>query len=1029
MSKKHRKKRIAELEAANQRLQKQLDRSRKYFQEEYIKQEGAREALAKMLSECSESEYFLRLAIDNIPAALFWKNSDNIYLGCNQNFAKIVGLESAAEIRGKSDEDLPKKGEKVKLFPEGECWNSQERKIIEYREQDDGSRHWWEMNKIIIKDGEGNAIGMLGIIADITERVQRAEKLKQQAIAMAATTDGIAILTQEGYIYLNQAHAQMFGYDFPEELLGESWQFLYDAEEIARFEREIMPILMQQGYWRGEATAKRKDGSTFFQELSLNITEEGAIICICRDITERKQAEASLWQLKEELEQRVESRTRELRASEARLQRLAAIVAVAIFEFRLNPDGTRSFPYVSEGCRDIYELEPDNFIQCFDLVHTDDIISLNAAIAESARSSGRFEHEHRIITPSGTHKWVRAIGRPERLEDGTIIWDGLIIDTSDRKRAEAELEASQAELLALIGAIQDVIMVLDRSGRYLKILPSGAPLLYQPPSNLLGKTLHEVLPPQGAEFFANTIHQVLAEGKSARREYNLPIGDRLVWFDATVTPMADDRVLWVARDISDRKHQEVALRQSSQLISQQVRRSQLLYQLTQQIRNSLDFNQILNTTVREIQDFLKVDRCHFAWYVEEADHCYWDVVAEVQATNLPSFIGRHRTSDFGPLSELLLSRQTLRLDDVAQIEDVPVRDFVTALGNRSMLVLPVWDNAGGRYGIIACIHAREVRPWKDDEVELLEAAIAQLAIALNQGNILAQSQARAQELEQTLHQLQRTQTQLIQSEKMSSLGQMVAGVAHEINNPVSFIHGNLFHAEQYMMELIELLDLYQQHYREPHDEIADKIESIELDFLKEDLRKLFQSMGVGTERIREIVKSLRNFSRLDEADFKEVNLHEGIDSALMILQSRLRATDRRSEIAVIKEYSPLPRIKCYAGELNQVFLNIIANAIDALSERTPQLREQDPSTIRIQTQTHSESVTISITDNGPGICPAIMTKLFDPFFTTKAIGKGTGLGLSISYQIVTEKHNGQLYCTSQPGATTFTIELPMRANN
>ncbi len=291
---------------------------------------------------------------------------------------------------------------------------------------------------------------------------------------------------------------------------------------------------------------------------------------------------------------------------------------------------------------------------------------------------------------------------------------------------------------------------------------------------------------------------------------------------------------------------------------------------------------------------------------------------------------------------------------------------------------------------------------------------------------------RTTELKNALGELQRTQFQVIQSEKMSSLGQLVAGVAHEINNPVNFIHGNLDHVEECTQDLLALVQLYQQYNPNPAAEIQTTAEDIDLEFLQEDLPKLLSSMKVGTERIRQIVLSLRNFSRIDEADFKSVDIHEGIDSTLMILQHRLKAKAEQPEIAVIKDYGTVPLVECYAGQLNQVFMNILVNAIDALEENNSKLTyqeiEDNPNQIKIRTSVvNSTWVEVAIADNGVGISKEFQQRIFDPFFTTKPIGKGTGMGMSISYQIVTEKHGGKLECFSTYGkGTEFIIQIPLR---
>ncbi|MEM9542055.1 MAG: ATP-binding protein [Cyanobacteria bacterium P01_E01_bin.42] len=312
-----------------------------------------------------------------------------------------------------------------------------------------------------------------------------------------------------------------------------------------------------------------------------------------------------------------------------------------------------------------------------------------------------------------------------------------------------------------------------------------------------------------------------------------------------------------------------------------------------------------------------------------------------------------------------------------------------------------------------------------DEVGILADSLNQLIewtgkytheLELSQQTLEHRVAERTRELQQTLQHLQTTQAQLIQTEKMSGLGQMVAGIAHEINNPVNFIHGNLIHVDRYAQDLLELIDCYQEQSLHNSPEVEEQIEDIDLDFIRVDMPEMLKSMRMGSDRIKEIVLSLRNFSRLDEAKMKDANIHTGIDNTLTILSNRLK-----QGVKVEKKYGDIPSIFCYPAQLNQVFMNLIANALDALFDAQIEAKQITIATEKID----SEYIGIKIRDNGPGIPEDLKEKLFDPFFTTKPIGKGTGLGLTICYKII-EKHKGEISIHSQPGeGTEFTISLPI----
>ncbi|MDJ1180702.1 PAS domain S-box protein [Roseofilum sp. BLCC_M91] len=1061
--------RIASLESENKDLQAALAQVTQCWQDTFEELETIKADLERLHRYHSEAERFLHLAIHHIPEPIFWKDRDSVFLGCNQYFAELAGLRSSSEIIGKTDYDLPWKPEQTEKYRADDRRvmesDTPELQMIESIQQQDGSYYWIETNKIPLHDREGKVIGILGTFINVTDRVI---------------------------------------------------------------------------------------------------------------------AEQRLQKLNQDLEQEVTDRTQKLQAAQARLQRLADNLPGLIFQFRMETDGTPSFPYVSEGSRDLYGLDPEQFIESFDWVYPTDLPYLQQAIEESRESLKGFQHEHRIITPQGEVKWVQVISRPEQQADGAVVWDGMIIDISDRKQTEERLRQQEAQYRQIFETVTDGLGVIDLETGKLVTMNRAYHQMhgydYEEFTQLL---VTDFIHPETLHLFHECVSEVKAgrsftcEGKDIDRHGNT------IDIEVKAVPYPYQDKLYglaIVRDISDRKRQERALQsivegtasqtgeaffqscvkyitlalevpyafivevtsqdgelfanvlagwegsdwgqtfqynlrgtpclsvvqnkamccytqdlqsqfpgdrylvdiraesyvgmpilnpqeellgfiavldtqpmeidldwQSSILeifaaragaeiermkaekrIEKQAQHSELLNQIANQIRTSLDLDRIIHTAVCEIQQFLEVDRTHFAWYVEEADRAYWDIVSEVTIEGLPSFVGKHSVDTFGPLSELLLSRKIFKLDDISTVEDREAQEVLMALGNRSMLVLPIATELE-HFGIIACIQTQRVRPWQDHEVEFLQAVVAQVAIALQQADLLWQSQSRAQELERLLEQLKWTQTQLIQSEKMSGLGQMVAGVAHEINNPVNFIHGNIAHAQTYSRDLIDLVKLYQNYHPQPHPEIQREIEEIDLEFIQEDCEKIFHSMQVGTNRIREIVQSLRTFSRLDESELKAVDLHEGIDSTLSILNPRLRAMSWRADIEVIKDYGQLPLVECYARQINQVFMNILANAIDALEDTEYSLQSEDrpSSKIWIETRRVGENVVIRITDNGLGMSEETQRRLFDPFYTTKPVGKGTGLGLSVSYQIVTEKHRGSLSCISAPGKTTFRIEIPI----
>jgi len=1072
---------------------------------------------------------------------------DTPIIYCNPAFEKLTGY-SSEEVIGRNCRFLQgadtDRAELDKL--RSSVRSGTEIKVVLKNYRKDKTPFWNELIVSPILNGEGKLTHFIGVQNDITKRVAAETALQEseERLRAIATATPVPILitrrSDSTILYANPALGETFGLSSQKLIGSQRSDFYANASDG----HKLLELVKEKGFSHGQQIClKKANGSLFWVKMSMrsiNFNGEAAILSAFYDITDRVEAETAL------------------RQSEARFQKLVANVPGMIYQFQLAADGTASFPYLSSGCRELYELEPEvlqnSAIPAIEMIHPDDAPSFQESLAVSAKTLEPWRWEGRLVFPGDRIKWISGASRPEKDTKGDIIWDGLLIDISDRKQAESALQQSEARFQKMAanlpGMIYQYLLHPDGSNQFTYVSP-GCWELYeldpekvQKKSGLMWSTVHpEDLKPllESATLSGKTLKPWKYEGRIITRS------GKLKWIRAIARPelQPGGDILWegVTIDISDRQLAEIALGESKialQQVNQELEKRVL--ERTEALQTSQKMLWLVINNIPQLiawknrdsvylggnKNFAKIAGFNhpseivgltdydMPWKPEETEF-FRACDRQIMATNTPEYHmiqpqlqadGTKRWVDtnkiplhdnYGNVVGILSTFEDItdRLSLQAQVraseelfrkifEDAPIAIYLANLEDNQLVRVNktycemLGYSAAELFGktfieiehpedrpktnqVAASLDRGEIR---SSQIEIRQITATGKLVWVNVTSTLirdgegkpiyklgmienitnrkisaaalqaSESQLRKQatQLQEAYEKLQHAQIQLVQSEKMSSLGQMMAGIAHEINNPATFIHGNISHTQNYFNDLIELLNLYQESYPSPDPQIVEKVKELELNFLKEDLPKMLNSMRVGIERISKIVLSLRNFSRLDESEMKLVDIHEGIDSTLLILQHRLHQENQKSRIEIIKDYGKISKVYCCAGQLNQVFLNIIGNAIEAL-ENQPQ-----PRTIVIRTEmkkagltSHNKSnlsqcdrLVICIADSGQGMTEDVRKRLFDPFFTTKPVGSGTGLGLSISHQIVVEKHRGSLQCISRPGqGAEFWIEIPV----
>nr|WP_228057388.1 PAS domain S-box protein [Tychonema sp. LEGE 07203] len=1031
----------------------------------------------KAEAQLREQEEFLNSIYNGSSQAIFvvdvGADRELRYAGWNAAAEAFTGILSN-DVKGKTPEEL---------FPPPIAADFRQRCVgclradssIAYEEsaEIEGAERWYIITLTPLRDASGNIYRIIGNSIDITDRKQAEAALQESqhfVERIANATPNILYVyddIEQRNVYSNRELTDTLGYSLGEvATMGSNLlQNIIHPEDLARVPEYLQELENAPDGEVVEYEYRVRDKQNCWRwlvsrEIVFSRTAEGKIqqrLGAATDVTERKKAEQSL-------------------AEQLKISLFTADVGIALTQ-------NQSLPATLQQCTDAVVRHLDAALaRIWTLNEQENVLEMQASSgiythingAHSRIAVGEFkvgliarERKPHITnsvetdTLVGDKEWasregmVAFAGYPlivdnqlvgvivmfarQELQESILIALASSVDAIalgiKRKQTEEALAAQKQTMRTIIDNAPIWVWMANPSGRMLLVNKTFCEDVAVSEDQFLAASHYsEVL---GLEASANCMAsdaQAWNQDTPCYSEELLQLSDgEYHQLETIKTQIKDDcgraiGLIGLGLDVTKQKESQRQLEESEARFRKLAEQETLLNQLASKIRQSLDLDTILATTVHQIRELLQLDRCLFIWYAIERSLPVWAVECEAKNADLPSLLGSYPAGVTGSHAERIVNLEIIRVDDFETVTDPVEREFFTNIGFHSLLNIPVQTSAG-KIGVISCSASTGVRCWRDEEVELLVAVANQLAIAINQAELYNQSvdsariaQEQTAQLETTLCELKLAQTQLVQAEKMSSLGQMVAGIAHEINNPVSFIFGNLTYTEEYTENLIKLLQMYRDEHPEPSPNLQEEIERLELDFLLEDLPKMLSSMQVGATRIRDIVRSLRNFSRLDEAEMKDVNIHDGIDSTLMILEHRLKAQPDRAAIQVIKEYGELPLVECYAGLLNQVFMNIIANAIDAL-----QYPPENPGIIRIRTEVEGNCAAIKIADNGSGIADQVKQRIFDPFYTTKPIGSGTGMGLAISHSIIVEKHKGKINCFSAIGkGTEFTIEIPIK---
>ncbi|WP_341734645.1 PAS domain S-box protein [Microcoleus sp. EPA2] len=977
-----------------------------------------REEIEEALQEMEAKYYSM---FENAVSGIFQTTIDGRYISANPALARIYGYNSPAElITGLTDisdqlyVDPKRRDDFVSDLQNNGSVSDFESQI----HRQDGTIIWISENARAVRDESGKLLYYEGFVEDITQRKKAEYALKESEERLRLVIEGVKdyaifMLNTEGYVASwNSGAERIFGYT-SSEIIGQHSQCFYTEEHIklGKPQKKLL-IAAAEGRYENEGWRMRQDGTRFWANIIVNAlrNEQGELqgfSQVVQDITEQKRATEERMRLIASL-QESEKKFRTLYESTSD----AVMLLDEAGFLDCNPATLKLF-----GCTNEAEFCGKHPSELSPLMQPNgqDSASLSQERINTALKSGncRFDWLHSRLDGSvfpaevlltsmdicgkmGLQAVVRDITErvqaQEALKQANEVLECRVKErTSELESAIKQLRWSEEKFSKAFRSSPDPMTITTfADGRLIEVNDSFLSMIGYSLEEALAYTVPQLniwVNPEEREKFRKILQE---NGVVRNHEYEFRVKSGAVVVCLLSAELIDLDgelcMLAVMTDITDRKHAEEALRESQRTLAT-----------------------LMSNLPGMAYRFRNDDRS--VEFVSEG--CY-----QLAGYSPDEFIGTRKIS----LSELTHPEDRDILWNAIQVAVLENRPYQLTyrITSKSGEVKWVWEQGLGVFS-------------ESGELIALEGLITDISEQKRSEEALLRSQTelteQKQQLEHTLHELRQTQAVLIHTEKMSTLGQMVAGVAHEINNPVSSVCGNLVHLSHYTEDLLDLLAVYQDQFSEPPAIIQDKIEEIELDFLLEDLPKAMSSMQVGADRIREIVRSLQIFSRKDDHKMSSVNLHEGIDGTLLILQSRLRARGGYPEITVIKEYGNLPLVECYGGKVNQVFMNLIGNAIDAIEEyndgRSVAEAKANRSKIKIKTEVQNSKAIIRISDNGPGMPKEVSQQLFEAFFTTKPAGKGTGLGLSISHKVVTE-HNGKLSCVSEPGqGAEFIIELPI----